>query len=287
MIYRSVFFLIVLFSVNAVFSHNPFRKKIESATHDTTTAISKEKKSDSIKNKIWAKSPFLRESIRLQRKLINALAATMNALSSNKFSTKSILFLLMCLAYGFIHGMGPGHAKTVAFTHSAVFKPSYRAIAKSTLAFSITHAGMAVILFLLVRQFTVAENESHVADTMMVASGILLMAAGALMIFTPLIERLANPSFVMSAAGLVPCPGVLLILGFASVGGIVGYGLVAVVFVSIGMALTVFASSLLGRGVQSVVAIVSSKNTIGKVLTAVRFAGGLFLIFVGFTTLLI
>jgi ABC-type nickel/cobalt efflux system permease component RcnA len=195
--------------------------------------------------------------------------------------------MLLAFVYGVIHSLGPGHAKALFVSHTLTRPTPVRRIVSAAALFSLTHAGVAIVLFLLLRMLLgLGQGDIEVySQKMFKMSGILVLVAGLLLAVSSYIENMTESSLksalhgasslktIAVFAGLAPCPGAFLILVFTSIIGILPVGLCAVGAVSLGMAATVSAIASAGGLLASRLANEKLKRhhaTFGK---ALRFTG--------------
>lgn len=206
--------------------------------------------------------PLSNELFALQRRLTGSLAGAFNGIKERARLTHVVVLLLVAFAYGAVHSLGPGHAKSL-FVSYTLARPT---TAAETWAagglFALTHTGMALVSFTILRQLLHQEQGriEEYSRSMLRASGGLVVLAGVIVLIAPLLEGMAEAAvrrslskinkmgFLAVVAGLAPCPGAFLILVFSSVAGLLHIGIMAVVAVSLGMAITVSAFAHTGVG---------------------------------------
>lgn len=168
--------------------------------------------------------------------------------------------LLLSLGYGALHAAGPGHGKAVATSFMLSHKPTIG----SGLAFGIMTAlfhGMSGILCVLLIRYILEQSVfsglgsassilQKVSFTLigLLGLGILIKNLYALMKRNDSAEKEIVPDRKKSkkslliwalAVGLVPCPGVVMVLLFCMSMDAFMLGLLLAICISIGMAVTI------------------------------------------------
>ena len=263
-----VFFILLLIGFHAgLAQQNPFRRPASAGT-DTVDLSRKSppempvKKNNSGK-RLWKLVPFGRELLSTQRSLSGKLSSTLRAIKADPGPVTIAVLLFFAFLYGIIHSLGPGHAKTLFISHGLSRASPIRANWIGGAVFSITHTGSAIVLFLVFRMalgWKQSRSDSFSQDMIMV-SGILIIAAGIIVIISSVLEKKAQYAAgtflrrstglipVAVIAGLAPCPGAFLILTFSNIIGILPVGIAAVAAVSLGMAITVSLAGIAGSSI--------------------------------------
>ncbi len=241
--------------------------------------------------------PFIGRLFALQKKLNDAMCTKLRALQEAFSGWHALLLFGIAFFYGVVHALGPGHAK---FVMGSYMLTQGHSLGRSILAgsiFAATHAGMAVVVFLV---FTLAlhagaASTDRVSAILYRASGAIIMVIGILLLYQAIsgrgehgnpLQRYAQRAslpVLAAASGLVPCPGTLLLLVFAQMVGAAAYGLLAALFLSLGMAVTVSAAAYLGAlGAKGIQASRGGKRW-GTVLRCVQGIGAAVVLLFGVT----
>jgi nickel/cobalt transporter (NicO) family protein len=181
----------------------------------------------------------------------------------NPFGISFWSFLLFSFIYGVIHAIGPGHGKTIVCSYFLNRPGSlYQGLLMGNLitAIHVFSATMVImLLYLIFEQTGMAGFEDFnpklqkISYSLLIAIGIYLAGKSIYLIKK---GDMANPeecsaadlkSLIVTsiATGLIPCPGAAIILSFTVILGITETGLLAMVFIAIGMGLTTSTIALL------------------------------------------
>ncbi len=202
-------------------------------------------------------SPLATVLARWQLALRSRMAALAHGIRQEPWGRSFWLFMVLSLAYGVAHALGPGHSKAVAaayfldrpgtwarglaFGYGAMFAHVLSAVA-------VVYAGK--LLFQAAGGLT-AEDLAGRLETV---SYVLLCLVGSAFLVRAMRRLLAGAgadpvpaapasrrelAFLALAAGLAPCPGSTLVLVFSISLGIPAAGLLALGSISLGMGLTV------------------------------------------------
>ncbi|MBN2124782.1 MAG: hypothetical protein JW821_10845, partial [Deltaproteobacteria bacterium] len=195
----------------------------------------------------------------------------MAALTREARETESLrpLFSLIAVAfaYGMVHAAGPGHGKAVAAAYIvSAGRRAGRAVALGNLV-AFFHGLSGVLLVLSVQfllQRTVSESLEDVTRTTQILSYGLIVVLGAALLAKALFsfrqkegagiddkralreDKWANPLAMAAAVGMVPCPGVVLVMLFCVSMDQTALGLVLAFFLVTGMAATISAVCIAG-----------------------------------------
>jgi ABC-type nickel/cobalt efflux system permease component RcnA len=160
--------------------------------------------------------------------------------------------LAIAFLYGLIHAAGPGHGKALVAFYFTSNKGDYKKAFKMGYMISVIHAISALvftfgIFFILKTMFRKNFNDfSHIA---MQISAIMIITVGLYLIYEAFknkyqkekkIKTIPKSQFAVAfSAGIVPCPGVMTIVLFCIILKHFILGIIAAIFMSIGMGLTI------------------------------------------------
>lgn len=215
---------------------------------------------------------------------------------------------LIAFAYGVIHAAGPGHGKGVAMAYTLGQGRSYGTGFFLGSLIALIHAGSAILFVVILRVFleqNISTSLDSISKTTQVASYSLITLIGLIMFISsipPWFGKQHSSSDVQQkqagrivhgplaaafAIGVVPCPGVIMILLFCLSLDQMILGLLLGVTVSLGMAVTITLAVWMGLAGKRMTFRISSRweratsfierglhSSSGLLLTCI---GGLFL----------
>ena len=187
-------------------------------------------------------------------------------------------FLVLSFAYGVVHAVGPGHGKCLVCSYFLANKGNLRHGLFFSSVFSLIHVFSPVILILGIRFLGRDANLfdlDRISEYMYTISYLLVAVVGMFLLIRGILyltqydhdhsdvhdhdedhccESHSNHKSLLAlalAAGLIPCSGAAIILLFSLTLGVLWAGLLAMVAVALGMALTtsfVAATAIGSRG---------------------------------------
>lgn len=185
---------------------------------------------------------------------------------------KSLLFVLLGLAflYGAVHALGPGHGKFVITSYALAHKISIVEGMLIGLGIAIVHTLSGVLGVLGLRyiiQVSFNQSLAVVTTVTQVVSYGLIIVLGLWVLFhkgwcgcsdrDDRISKGRNGWPWVVAAGIVPCPGVIMILLFCLSMDAFLLGLILTVSVSLGMAVTIsFAAIMVVMGKSGILKLI-------------------------------
>jgi len=222
----------------------------------------------------WINS-FIKKNARFQNKIRTEFAQ----LGSDYNTTKSMgsLFLIFLLAflYGIFHSLGPGHGKVFIFSYILTEKPKVlQAIGVSYLvAFVHALSGLAISLVLIyaLKEFSLFSYSGTQAPEIIsqVSYGLLLLI-GLFLLFQAVrkkhhthshsLEKKKLIPFILSI-GIVPCPGTMILVTFLASMGLIGVGVFSVLFIVLGMGLTISVISIISLFSKKVVVKIANRES--------------------------
>jgi nickel/cobalt exporter len=205
----------------------------------------------------------LQQLVRQQKILRRKMTQLMVKMREQPLGAPLWTFLGLAFFYGMIHALGPGHGKIIVGSYFLSRRGSLKQGVLLGLFFAATHVFTAVVLLLTGHALLQATASSLLdrADLWLGRiSALLLILIGSLLVVRTLRSRtkeyveqrdslhqpagLKDLSSIAASAGLVPCPGAALILLFALSQQLLVPGLLAMLALALGMALTVSLSAL-------------------------------------------
>ena len=229
----------------------------------------------------------------------------------NDNSFRNLLpLVIISFLYGIVHAAGPGHGKVVVFSYFVSKKANLKKGMFLGFLISILHAfsGILIVLTLFyMLKTTYLTSFENISKYIKVVSYSLVLLIGLLMLINSLFniigrlfsEKNGSPNSenvsdskniltIALAVGIVPCPGVVIIMLFALSFNLLTIGLTMSMLMAFGMAVTIMIAgliSILGRnGLLKSAA--RGKNVQQYFRKGLSVFGSLLIIFFGGTLLL-
>lgn len=244
--------------------------------------------------------PFL-DKISVWQQRLNEKMASLTRKAKKAESLRPLLFLIgIAFAYGVLHAAGPGHGKAVAASYllSHKSRPS-RGILLGNMA-ALFHGISGVLLVLIVHVVLmkgVTGSLENVTRTTQLISYALIAVLGAFLLVRNILSwRKANLDEATNhsglfhtkkggyvamalAVGMVPCPGVVLVMLFCLSLNEVGLGLLLAFSLILGMAFTISVVGIFGiAGKQFALKILSPRPKLTLVVEKVIECGAALMI---------
>jgi len=248
------------------------------------------------------KSEFFVKIVMWQQQLRQKMTDLIRSTQTTK-SMAPVFFLMACsFAYGVIHSAGPGHGKAVALSYILSCKPNiFQGLVFGNLV-ALTHGFSGIIFILAVKflfQTQVSGSLETVTRTTQIISFSLIIFLG-LIIFLksmyswikkPLPSKarhFANPFMTAVAVGIIPCPGVVMVMLFAISLNLTWLGILLGIFISMGMAATISGVVILGiSGKSALLSVTSTRKKLFAVIeSGIETISGLLLAGLGLLFLL-
>ena len=198
-----------------------------------------------------------------QKILREKLTSAISAMQSGDWSA-IWKFLVICLVYGMLHALGPGHGKSIVVGYFIARRGRWRQGVALGAGITVTHTMSAVLLLLILYAIFKAtvfnafetgrigiENASYV---LVMLTGVLLVVLGIKDFITqrkncrnaeteghaslPPTARWREVIGVAAVTGIVPCPAVALIVLFCLLNSMVALSLLGAFVICIGMTIT-------------------------------------------------
>ncbi len=203
---------------------------------------------------------ILKQLILWQYEINRYISTTIRSIDDENSIYGSMLVIAIAFLYGVVHAAGPGHGKAlVSFYFINDKKQSYKSAFKMGYMISAIHATSALIItfgiyFIVQKMFR--QNFNDVSNIAISISSVMIIAVGCYLLYNAIkdkndkekaFENKQNKSQLAIAfsAGIIPCPGVMTIVLFCIMLKHFILGIVAAVFMSIGMGLTISLAGIL------------------------------------------
>ena len=201
-----------------------------------------------------------------QRQLNDKFARLSREIKTSKSKKPLITLTLISFLYGILHAAGPGHGKAVTFSY---FLSRRENVKKGILLgnlISFLHALSAVVIVLTIyfifKQSWLGSFENLSQKIKLISYSFITLIGAVLLTRSIFDLRKGNPQGqekdlsthptdpksiipVALAVGMVPCPGVVIIMLFSLSLNILGTGLVSSFFMALGMAFTISLAGVL------------------------------------------
>jgi nickel/cobalt exporter len=264
--------LLVLFQlvcpVVSADSGNPF--------HATTT-------SDQTVQKSSPHNSFLTKIVLCQRHLKQKMASMIRQVDTEESIYPLLAVMLIAFGYGVIHAAGPGHGKAVAMSYMMSRNPSVAngVLLGTLIAFFHGFSGALCVLglhYVLKKSVTgTLAKVSHITQlvsfSLITILGIAILVKNGWELFLKPESNLIPPDSDSAenkkrllpwamAVGLVPCPGVVMVMLFCLSMDVLLLGLVLAVCIFLGMAVTIsFVVTAVVLGKTGILSVASKKRT--------------------------
>lgn len=195
-----------------------------------------------------------------QMKLKQRISSHVREFKENGRVAPLFPLFLLAFVYGVIHAAGPGHGKGMAMAYALASERRFSSGLFLGGLVSIVHAGSAILLVISLRfifEKSISTNLDPISQATQVISYSLICLIGLILLVAsipPWFRRTeqhdenerkmvkyvaGNPFSAAFAIGVIPCPGVIMILLFCLTLDQMILGILLGVTVSIGMAITI------------------------------------------------
>ena len=241
-----------------------------------------------------------------QKVLREKLTAAISAMKSGDWGA-IWKFLLICLIYGMLHALGPGHGKSIVVGYFIARRGRWRQGVALGAGITVTHTMSAVLLLLILYAifkatvFTAFETGrigiERASYALIMLTGVLLVVLGIKDFVTqrkqakiaaegavtepgsgnalPPTARWREIIGVAAVTGIVPCPAVALIVLFCLLNSMVALSLLGALVICIGMTITNVAFGIAAVAFRKGIDKGSAHTRIAtKIYTVATLAGG-------------
>ena len=211
--------------------------------------------------------PFLTRITSLQRQLNQKMSLMVRQVKEGGSLKPLFTLFFIAFIYGVLHAAGPGHGKavTVSYLVSSKIKVLGGIFLSNMIALfhGLSGVGMVLIVHFIIHKGISGHLES-VTRTTQIISYSLIALLGTIMLIKNImswkrrnraekskqgVSLPASRAYLIGIAlcvGMVPCPGVLLIMLFCLSLNMIWLGLALVFFFTFGMAVTISAVGIIG-----------------------------------------
>ena len=321
---KSIVFLLVL--LIAVAASAAVKKKrfdvggasdAPAATEVTVKSVAPEVAAESavVPEKPVEKSRSLYTVIAEEQKVLREkLTATISAMKSGDWNA-IWKFLAICLVYGMLHALGPGHGKSIVVGYFIARRGRWRQGVALGAGITVTHTMSAVLLLLILyaifKATVFAAFETgrigieRASYALIMLTGVLLVVLAIRDVFKshkgcgccarmesaegavaesklPPIARWREILGVAAVTGIVPCPAVALIVLFCLLNSMVALSLLGALVICIGMTITNVAFGIAAVAFRKGIDKGSAHTRIAtKIYTVATLAGGVIIFISG------
>ena len=286
--FLTLFFLWAIPSIST--AQNPFTSKPEKAHKIITVPI---------KGQLFIKITFWQHQLR------EKMAELIRQAKSEKKPGPILLLALFAFLYGAIHSAGPGHGKAISLSYILSCKPGLLQSIVFGNIVAITHGFSGIALVLSVK-FVLQASITQSLETMTYVTQIISFSLVGLMGLIIVIKSLlswfekpsdnggkytwinSNPYLTAFAVGLIPCPGVVMVMLFSISMNLTVLGIFLGASIAAGMASTITLIVLMGiSGKAMSLKCIPSEGRLQKiVLNSFETLAGVLVAFLGITLLL-
>ena len=255
-------FAVLVSSVSIGFAHNPFTSKPEKSHKVLTSPV---------KSKLFVKIVFWQHQLREKMSLL------LREAKSEKKIIPTLFLALFAFLYGVIHSAGPGHGKAVALSYILTCKPKLSQSLVFGNLVALTH-GLSGIFFVLSVKFilhtSITSSLESVTYVTQIISFSLISLMGVAIVTKSLhnwfkkestearkqVWLFENPLATAFAVGLIPCPGVVMVMLFAISLNLTGLGIFLGSCIAAGMASTITLIVIAGMSGKSAILKLSGRH---------------------------
>ncbi|MFO7868551.1 MAG: hypothetical protein R6U95_04535 [Bacteroidales bacterium] len=245
---------------------------------------------------VWNR--FIQKNTDIQLRIRQKFAHIVKEYKTENNSGSIAFIFFLTFLYGIFHSLGPGHGKVFIFSYILTEKPQpLKAIGMSYIFASI-HAlsGLIVSLAIIFTLNTYSSSETIIADSSTLISRFsfgLITIVGIYLLYThlrnrphqysPEKQKPARMSRLIYSIGLVPCPATIITVTFLSSMGLVTIGIISVLFIILGMGITISAISIISLFSKKLVlrSVSHESKTYTLIYTIFSVSGAVLLILFG------
>jgi ABC-type nickel/cobalt efflux system permease component RcnA len=222
--------------------------------------------------------PFLARISVWQQQLNQKMAVLIRRVRETKSQGPLLLLILISFVYGVVHAAGPGHGKAVAMSYMVSRDSDVRGCVLLGNFIALFHGLSGIILVLIIHfvlQNTVMGSLESVTRITQIISYSLIALVGMFLLVKNLYSwhrrtetGISSPLSTALIVGMIPCPGVVLIMLFAMSLHMLWLGLLLAVIMIVGMAVTI--SAVVAAGVTGKSMLLGALDRRNKTVTIVE-----------------
>ncbi len=206
--------------------------------------------------------------IEVQRTFYKKMMKSIRDYKKNKSLNILAILLAFSFFYGIFHALGPGHGKVFTGSYLLANKGNYKTGAALGFGTGFLHAVSGLILVLILRfifhnagrkftaQFTVVGEIISYAIIFLIGSALFVSALRG---NHSVGHKTKSFWGILLSAGLIPCPGAILIASFTILHNMTMTGIFMIFSMALGMGISVSASNILVLSAKQTVFSVSGK----------------------------
>ena len=309
-----VFLLVLLIAVAASAAVKKKRFDISGGDAPAVEAVTPDAPAVSEPEKVEPKSKsFYTVIADAQKVLREKLTVAISAMKSGDWGA-IWKFLVICLIYGMLHALGPGHGKPIVVGYFIARRGRWRQGVALGAGITVTHTMSAVLLLLILyaifKTTVFAAFETgrigieRASYALIMLTGVLLVVLGIKDFFTqrkqakiaaegavaepvsgnalPPTARWREIIGVAAVTGIVPCPAVALIVLFCLLNSMVALSLLGALVICVGMTITNVAFGIAAVAFRKGIDKGSAHTHIAtKIYTVATLAGGVIIFISG------
>jgi ABC-type nickel/cobalt efflux system permease component RcnA len=230
--------------------------------------------------------PFLTRIAAWQQQLNQKMAALTREAKETGTIRPLLTLIIIAFAYGVLHAAGPGHGKAVVVSYILSRGKNLGLcilLGNLTALFhALSGVGLVLAVHFVLQKGVTGSLGSVTHTTQLISYGLIMLLGAALLVrslvscrghernerssrIVRLKDRLSHPFWLAIAVGMIPCPGVVLVMLFFISLDFIGLGLLLVFFLTLGMAVTISAVGVAGLfGKNLVLGALERRHTMAK-----------------------
>jgi len=252
-----------------------------------------------LKTRLFVKIVFWQQQLR------EKISNLMGEVKTKKSFTSFFALTAFAFLYGVIHSAGPGHGKAIALSYILSCKPSFSKGLIFGNIVALTHGFSGIFFVVIVKyllQTSVSKSLDSITNITQNTSYFLIICLGLIIFFKSIYkgikkknkysesnkQQFTNPFITAVAVGMIPCPGVVLVMLFAISMNFISLGILLGATISFGMASTI--TLIVIAGMAGKTALLSLSFGHSKILTTleliIQAVAGLLMVCLGSILLL-